>query len=538
MKTAQARLMDTPILSAWSPLRKSLFRWLWIASIVSNLGTWMQNVGGSWLMTSLSSSALLVALMQAATSLPVFLVGIAAGAIADIVDRRKLLLVTQTWMLVAAALLGLSTFLKLTTPWVLLSLTFLLGLGAAMNGPVWQAMIPELVGREELSSAVALNGVGYNIARAIGPALGGIVVASMGAASVFILNALSFLAVIVVVKRWDRPSRSNPLPAERFVGAIRAGFRYVRHTPLLHFIFIRTSTFILFGSALWALLPVVAVHSLSMGAEGYGLLLGCLGTGSLIGALLLPYFSRRFSLDAQTLLAALNFSIATFALGTFHNLWVLCMSMVIAGIGWLQFMSSMNVATQSISPNWVQARALGFYLLVVQGTLAVGSAIWGILATRIGVNSTLLVAGFGFLASLPFALKFSLHGVKKADIRPAPAWPEPELSVLPDPDDGPVLVTVEYRVAPKHLAQFTHAMHRRKNIRLRDGATRWELYQDLGSENRYLEQFVIESWAEHLRQHSRSTRADFELETQIGELLLEKNISKVSHLVYVHENFL
>ena len=278
--------------SAWVPLRRALFRALWIAAVASNVGTWIQDVSATWLMTSLASSPLMVALVQTASTLPIFLLALPAGALADIVDRRRLLLVTQSWMLLAAAALGVLTIAGATTPWGLLVLTFILGLGAAMNAPAWQAIIPELVPHVELPAAVALNSVGFNLARAVGPALGGLVVGAIGSGAAFLLNAASFLCVVGVLYGWRRAPRTSVLPAERVLGAIRAGVRYVRYAPALRAVFVRVAAVVVSASALWALLPVIARRELGLSSAGYGLLLGCFGAGAVAGATLLPAARR------------------------------------------------------------------------------------------------------------------------------------------------------------------------------------------------------------------------------------------------------
>src|SRR2546426_7243532 len=299
------------VASVWSPLRNPLFRTLWLATVVSNIGTWMHNVAAAWLMTSLAPSPTMVALVQAATSLPVFLVALPAGAIADLVDRRRLLLLTQGWMLLAAGGLGALTLMGASTPWLLLTLTFALGLGAAMNAPAWQAIIPELITGSEVRAAVTLNGVGYNLARAVGPALGGLTVGALGSGAVFILNALSFLGVMVVLYGWKRPVGEHALPAEDAFGAMRSGIRYIRYAPALRAVLSRTAVFIFGGSALWALLPLVARQELALNATGYGVLLGCLGAGAVIGAALLPQIQRRLSTDLFLAGATLLFAFAT-----------------------------------------------------------------------------------------------------------------------------------------------------------------------------------------------------------------------------------
>lgn len=519
--------------SAGSPLRQPLFRALWIAAVASNIGTWMQNVGGVWLMTSLTPSPLMVALMQTATSLPVFLVGLPAGALADIADRRRLLLFWQGWMLVTAAALGVLTSVGATTPSLLLILTFALGLGATMNAPAWSAIIPELVARSELPAAVTLNGVGINLARAVGPALGGIVVAAAGPAAVFLLNAASFVGVMFVLYRWQRSPRQNALPTERMIGAIRSGLRYVHYAPELRNVLIRAGIFISCGSALWALLPLVA-KQLRLDSFGYGVLLGCLGLGAVGGAFVLPKVRRKVSTDALLVGATMIYAIATVALAYLHNLVLLYLAMVAGGLAWISIMSSLNVAAQLAVPNWVQARSLGFYQLIFQGGIAVGSAVWGLMAEHLGNATALLGAAIGLLVGLVAGLRYRLITGGKVDLTPSLHWPEPTVMIELRPDDGPVLITVEYQIDPERSHDFTKAMHALSRVRRRDGAIRWGLFQDTAVPSRYVETFVVESWAEHLRQHERVTIADRIAEQRVGAFQISDKPPTVSHLIYAH----
>lgn len=521
--------------SAGSPLRQPLFRALWIAAVASNIGTWMQNVGGVWLMTSLTPSPLMVALMQTATSLPVFLVGLPAGALADIADRRRLLLFWQGWMLVTAAALGVLTSVGATTPSLLLILTFALGLGAAMNAPAWQAIIPELVARSDLPAAVTLNGVGINLARAVGPALGGIIVAAVGPAAVFLLNAASFVGVMFVLYRWQRAPRQNALPTERMIGAIRSGLRYVHYAPELRNVLVRAGIFISCGSALWALLPLVA-KQLRLDSLGYGVLLGCLGLGAVIGAFVLPKVRRKVSTDALLVGATMIYAIATVALAYLHNLVWLYLAMVAGGVAWISIMSSLNVAAQLAVPNWVQARSLGFYQLIFQGGIAVGSAVWGLMAEHLGNATALLGAAIGLLVGLVAGLRYRLITGGKVDLTPSLHWPEPTVMIELRPDDGPVLITVEYQIDPERSPEFTKAMHALSLVRRRDGAIRWGLFQDTAVPSRYVETFVVESWAEHLRQHERVTIADQIAEQRVGAFQISDKPPTVSHLIYAHNN--
>lgn len=521
--------------SAWSPLKRSLFRALWIAAVASNIGTWMQNVGGVWLMTSLTPSPLMVALMQTATSLPVFLIGLPAGALADIIDRRRLLLFWQAWMLVVAVALSGATLLGVVTPWLLLALTFVLGLGAAMSAPAWQAIIPELVPRPELPTAVALNGAGINIARAVGPALGGLVVAASGPAAVFLLNALSFFGILFVLYRWHRPPRLSALPAERLVGATRAGVRYVRHAPILQAVLIRTAAFIGCGSALWALLPVVAQQELRLGAVGYGVLLGCLGIGAVIGAAYLPRVRQQVSVDRLLILATVVFAIATLVLAYWHNLIGVSFALLAAGFAWLMIMSSLNVATQTSVPTWVQARSLGLYQLVFQGGLAVGSAIWGLVAQHWGNAIALSGAAIGLMLGLAISNRYRLAKSEKLDLGISHHWAEPVVMVELKPEAGPVLVTVEYQINPERSQDFIQVMHELGNIRRRDGAIRWGLFYDIAYPSRFVETFIVESWAEHLRQHGRTTIADRLAEEHVRLFLSDDKPPIVSHLIYAND---
>jgi MFS family permease len=519
--------------SAWSPLRQPLFRALWIASVASNIGTWMHDVGGVWLMTSLTPSPIMVALMQTATSLPFFLLALPAGALADVVDRRRLLLATQGWMMAAAAMVGALTLVGVTTPWWLLALTFALGLGAAMNAPAWQAITPELVPREEVPSAVALSGVGLNLARAVGPALGGFIVAAAGPSGVFLLNALSCIGVIVVLYRWPRPPRRGVLPPEHMIGAMRAGIRFVWHAPPFHTVLVRAAVFILCGSALWALLPLIARREMGLDAVGYGILLGCLGVGAVAGAAILPRVRRRVVVDRLAMGATVIFALVTVGLATVREVTWLYGILFVGGGAWIALMSSYNAAAQAAAPAWVRARALAVYLLVFQGGMAAGSALWGAMAGRTGIPIALLVSGAGLVLGLLAANRYRLAGGASLDLTPSLHWPQPAVTIEPAAEYGPVLVTVEYRIDRVHAGDFVQAMQEVRLERLRDGALRWELFHDPADLSRYVETFLVESWVEHLRQHERVTLADREAEARARALHRGPTPVAVAHLIAV-----
>ncbi len=400
--------------SPWAPLREPLFRSLWIAAVISYTGTWMQNVGAGWLMTMLTLSPFMIGLVQAAATLPVFLVILPAGALADMVDRRRLLLLSQSWMVLASATLGILTLSGYVTPWVLLLFTFLLGLGAVMNDPAWQAITPEIVSAEQHASAVALNSAGFNVARAVGPALGGLVVASLGCGTTFLLNALSFFGVILFLYHWKRPHQER-VETERVYDSIKAGIAYVRHSAIVKSVLIRTGAFSFAASAVWALLPIIARPH---GAKGYGLLVGCFGSGALAGALILPRLRRQLSVDGLVAAAIVVFAAATAAAGRVHSFGLLCLVLFAGGVAWLGILACLNVAAQTMCPDWVRARALSMYLLVLQGGMAIGSTAWGALATRIGVPDALFCSGVALVLGLTTIRR---HRLSSRDLELAPS---------------------------------------------------------------------------------------------------------------------
>ena len=400
--------------TAWAPLAEPLFRSLWIAAVVSYSGTWMQNVGAGWLMTQLSDSPLMVSLVQAASAIPVFVAVLPAGALADMVDRRRLLLFTQSWMIVAALALGVLTLFHAVGPWPLLAFTFLLGIGAVMNDPAWQAITPDVVSPAQHGSAVALNSAGFNVARAVGPVLGGIVVASAGAGWSFLLNAASFFGVVYFLYNWKCAPR-EPLATNGIIEAIREGFRYVRGAPQVTSVLIRTGAFSFGAASLLALLPVVCQPH---GAQGYGFLLTCFGLGALAGAALLPRLKLQYSVDGLVAGATLLYAGMTFLAGQVHLFNWLCLVLFTAGAAWIGILACFNVVAQTMCPSWMRARALSMYLLVLQGGMAVGSAIWGELAARQGVPAALAWSALAMVVGLSTIRR---HRLTAAELKMAPA---------------------------------------------------------------------------------------------------------------------
>jgi MFS family permease len=494
--------------TAPSPLASRTFRALWIATIVSNIGTWMHDVGAAWLMTSLSPSPLMVALVQSATTLPMFLLALPAGALADIIDRRALLIAAQIWMFVATALLAATSFVGLTGPGLLLTLTFAIACGGAMSAPAFQATVPELVARSALPQAVTLNSLGVNIARAVGPALGGVIIAVTGPWAVFALNAVSVSGILIVLWRWQRPPRTSHLPPEQFLGAMRAGLRYAARAPALQTVLARSIGFFLFASALWALLPIIARQSLELSAAGYGALLTALGLGAVSGALLLPRLRGLVVPNRLTLAASLLFAGATAALSIVTTFPAAAAVAYIAGLAWIVMVAVLNGAAQLSVPEWVKARALAIFLLVFQGSMTAGAIFWGWLASGWGVPAALTIAAVAMVAALAIALRFPLGDAGALDLTPSLHWPSPLVVGELEQDRGPVMVMITYLVEPAEVEAFVCAMAPMRRIRRRDGGIAWTLYEDAAQPGTMVETFVTESWLEHLRQHDRVTGSD------------------------------
>ena len=499
--------------SPWQPLGNRTFRNLLAADLVSDIGAFMQSVGAAWLMTSLTDSPLYIALIQTASALPFFLLALPAGSIGDILDRRKLILGTEIWMLGNAVVLVLATTGGAMTPWLLLMLTLGLSVGDAVESPAWRAIFPELVNKDELPAALALNGIEFNLARAVGPGLAGLIIAAVGVATTFVLNALSFLGVIFVIAKWKRPPRESKLPAETFRGALSAAIRYVRYSPGIRRLLLRSAFLIFFTSSFWALLPMAAKEA-SKSPVAYGFLLGFFGLGAVAGAVVLQ--RARLKLSCETILSIATATFAAVLLGTalVRIPVILCAMMLFGGASWTVFMSIFNIMIQKLAPDWVRARVLSVYLFVFQGSVAAGSALWGFLALHTNVHEALAFAGMGTGACLLLQPLVRLPNTA-LDLNTWNHWVKPTMLEEPDPEQGPVLVTVKYVIDPAKAPEFLNLAYRLQRIRRRDGAIRWGIFSDTEAPNVYLESFVVDSWAEHLRQHDRFTLADDELEKRV-----------------------
>ena len=519
-------------LSPWSPFRHKIFTLLWVAIVVSNVGTWMHDLSAGWLMATLTPSPFLVASVQAATTLPVFIFALPAGALADIVDRRRLLLFVKICLTLVAIGMGVSVYLGVINPWLLLIFTLMMGTGAAFIAPAWQAIVPQLVPRTELQQAIALNSVGINVSRAIGPAVGGLVIAAVGLWAPFILNAVSFIFVIGVLLWWQAGSgEARALPAERFTGAIRAGLRYTRESGPVRNTLYRAIGFFLFATAYWALLPLIARDILKGGPTYYGLLLGGIGLGAVLAALGLPWLKKYLGPNKVVALGSAGTALVLAIFAMSSNQLAGIMASMLAGACWLAVLSSLNVSTQLALPEWVRARGLSMLLTVYFGAMAGGSIIWGNIANQVGVPTTLLIAAAGAALAIPVTWRWKIIADPSVNLTPSFHWPVPVMAEDIEEDRGPVMVTVEYQIDPVNREAFQTAMEEFGHTRRRDGAFSWGIFEDVSEPGRYLEYFLVESWLEHERQHHRVTEADQAAEQKVMQYHLGETRPVARHLI-------
>lgn len=490
------------------PFAVPIFRTVWIASMVSNFGGMIQSVGASWMMTTLTTSPALVALVKSSVTLPIMLLSLTAGAIADNRDRRLVMLTAQSFMLAVSVGLALCTWAGLITPWLLLAFTFLIGCGTALNGPAWQASVGDMVPRAALPGAVALNSMNFNIARSLGPAVGGAIVAAVGAAAAFAVNAVSYIGLITVLARW-RPQRApRTLPREGLFDAMAAGVRYVAMSPTLRTVLLRAALFGIAASALPALMPVVARQLISGGALTYGLLLGAFGVGAIGGALSSGRLRRTHSSE-WIVRAAIAVITAGILVTAFSPVMALTMGgLFLAGGGWVLALSTFNVTVQMSAPRWVVARALALYQMWAFGGMAIGSWVFGEIAGVADVRTSLTVSAALLLSGLLFGWARPLPEVKDLDLDPIARWTEPEVAVPVEPRSGPVVVTIDYRIPEASIREFLTVMSERRRIRMRDGARHWTLLRDLGDPELWIERYHVPTWLDYIRHNQRRTNAD------------------------------
>lgn len=517
--------------TVWSPFRHRPFAVIWTASLVSNIGGWMSAAASGWLMTTLDPRPLSVALVQVAASLPLFLWAIPAGALADIVDRKMFLIAGETAIMAASIPLAILVTWRLITPVELLIIIFVVGSASAVVAPAWQAVVTQLVPSPELPAAISANTVSINLSRAVGPALSGVFVRLLGIASPFWADTASSAAVIGSLFWWRPPARSRAaLPAEQFGSALRTGLRHTRFNPQLKATLIRTTAFMLFASAYWGLLPLVARTQIGGGAALYGALLGAIGAAAVVTGLALPWATSKLGADRLLGIATLGTAIAMVLFGLARTASVATVAALIAGAGWMAAVSSLNVSAQVALPEWVRGRGLAVFVTVLFGAFTLGSGLWGEVAALVGLSAAHFLAAAGALVAAALTWKWKLQTGEGLDLSPSMHWPAPITTRKVAGDRGPVLVTVEYRIDPNHRSAFLRALARYSHERQRDGAFEWHVFEDPAVEGKFVETFMTDSWLEHLHQHARVTRADRLLEEavqryQIGEA------PKTTHLV-------
>lgn len=523
--------------SALDPFRHPVFSALWTATVVSNIGTWMQNAAAGWLMAGLTQDAFIVSMVQVATMLPMVLLGLPAGALADIVDRRKLLIGVNAVLSIIVAGLGFLVWLGRVTPEILLFFTFLVGAASALIAPSWQAIVPSLIPRKDLQAAISLNSVGINISRAVGPALAGLIIGAIGLAAPFWLNALSTLSVIAVLMWW-RPADSaeHRLPAEHFRSALKVGWRHARHNRHLTATLVRAAGFFIFASAYWALLPLVARDQIASGPQLYGLLLGTIGVGAVGGAFLLPRLKAALGPDHLVAAATAGTALALMLFGMARSPWIGLAAALIAGMSWIAVLAPINVSAQVALPAWVKGRGLAIFATVQFGAMTVGSALWGQFAKLTSLPTAHFVAAACSLAVIPLLARWKLHTGAAVDLTPSMHWPVPVLSGEVEDDRGPVQIVIEYKIGPEDREKFLAAIHELRAERLRDGAYDWDVFEDAAEPGRMVETFLVSSWLEHQRQHHRVTSADQDLQARLVQFHRGASPPLVRHLIAARPN--
>lgn len=518
--------------SIWSALSHLAFRGLWIAGGIYFLGNAMQTMAASWMMVELSGSSFLAALVQTAVFLPMFLLSLPAGVLADIADRRRLIQASLATQAVAGTLLAVLLLAGVGGPATVLFLIFVAGCCTALLSPAWNSTIGDAVPRNELPQAITCVSIAYNAARAVGPALAGALYALVGGGWIFALAVLSTLVQMEAIRRWPpAPHPPSRLPAERLWGGMLSGLRFAWHSKLILAQLVRTVAYSAAGSALWALLPVIGQRQLGLGAAGYGVMMGCLGGGAVLVGLVVGRLRHRIGLDALVAWGCIVFG-AVMGIAAFST-WppLVYVSLVAGGAAWMAVMSTFNTATQTSAPPWVRARALAMHTLCALGSFAIGSAWWGAMTDIVGLTASLCTATVLMWAGLLLARPFPLRMGQAPEVTPAPPWEDSFLFHEPDPNAGPVAVEIGYRVRPEATAEFLDALTALREPRRRDGATFWRVYRDLSDPSRYVERFIVTSWADYLHQRARATLAVHEQEERVRSFLLPGEQATVQHYI-------
>jgi MFS family permease len=514
-----------------APFHYPAFAVIWTATLISNVGGWMYSAASGWLMTSLNPDPLTVAAVQAVSNLPVFLLALPAGALADIFDKRNYLLTVESLYTVVAAFYAIVVTFGFATPINLLACTFLIGAAGALTGPAWQAVVPLLVSKSDLPAGIAANSVGVNISRALGPALAGVIITAIGIAAPFWLSAIANLGIVGALIWWRPPTGLRSLlPSERFGQAMAAGVRYARHNPLLRGTIIRAIGFFMFTSAYWALLPLVARQQIAGGPGLYGVLLGVIGVGAVGGAFLIPWLKPKLGPDRLMAAGTLGQALAMALYGVAWEPTLALIASLIAGVSWIWSLATLMVSAQVVLPDWVRGRGLAIYSTVFFGCLTFGSALWGETAAFIGLAGAHFIAAAGAVAAIALTWRWKLQSGTGIDLTPCMYWPAPVTTQAIDEDRGPVLVTVEYRIRPADRGPFLAALEHLAQVRRRDGAYAWGIFEDTAEEGRMIETFLVASWLEHLRQHERVTFADRAVQEAVSRFNVTDD-PKITHLI-------
>lgn len=520
--------------SAWAPLREPTFRMLWLVWMTANTTMWMNDVAAAWVMTSLTTSPVTIALVQTASSLPVFLLGLPSGAFADILDRRRYFIFTQFWVAASAAVLFAFTVMgALTANWLLL-LVFANGIGLAMRWPVFAAIVPELVPRRELGAALALNGVAMNLSRVVGPLVAGTIIAAAGSQYVFALNFVLSIIAAFVLMRWKRESKPSVLPGERFIGAMRLGWQYVRESRRMKDAIIRTAAFFMHSTALLALLPLEAKRLGDGTATTYTLLLASMGLGAVIAATQLPRLRPRWNRDQLTAGGSIIQAIATAGVAFSPSIWTAAPAMFVAGVAWIVVANSVTIAAQLALPDWVRARGMSIYQMAIMGSAALGAVIWGRIAEWTGVPTSLACAAASMLVFLVLTRGRPLEGPAEEDHTPTHPYPEPVPARPLELDEGPVMITLEYLIDPQRGSEFELIMAESRSARLRQGAVSWGLFEDVQVPGRYVEYFACDTWADYLRRFDRFTAMDERLQEMRYAFHLGTEPPRISRFIAKH----
>jgi MFS family permease len=514
-----------------APFKSIDFRLLWTATLITNLGGLIQFVGAGWMMATIAPSDHMVALVQAATTLPIMIFSLAAGALADSFDRRRLMLLAQCAMMVVSVALALLALVDQVTPWSLLIFTFLIGCGTALHNPSWQSSMGDLVGREDIPAAVTLNSMAFNLMRSIGPAVGGLIVAAGGAAAAFAVNAVSYVPLIFALVRWKRDSMVSILPREAFGHAIWAGLSYVTMSPNLLKVICRGFVFGLGAVALLALLPLVARDLIGGGAITYGLLLGSFGIGAISGALLNTRTRESFNNEAIARTAFLGFAMSAILVAASRQTWLSCLGLLPAGACWVLALSLFNVTVQLSTPRWVVGRVLSLYQTATFGGMAAGSWLWGVVAAAHGLSVALIASGIALIAGAALGIRFALPEFVALNLDPLNQFKEPALRLDLTARSGPVMIMVDYDIAQEDVPAFLKAMTRRRRVRIRDGARQWALLRDLENPNIWTETYRVPTWADYIRHNLRRTHADAEITEKLRALHRGESLPKVHRMI-------